>query len=124
MLPEANLPLTPAEEARTSSRSHGQRLGPGSTATRAAGDSPLAARSCSQLRKTEETVFVNPCHFLAFRQFPEGYRKAFIPLCPFCSMRVKKPNALTYSQKRRKGTSIRPVWHKRRGVRALASSPA
>lgn len=109
MLPEANSRVPPAEEARTGGGSPGQQLGPGSAATHAAGDGPLAARSSSQLRKTEDTVFFNPCHFLAFRQLLEGYRKAFIPLCPFCSICVKKAKALTYSQKRRKGLSVRPV---------------
>lgn len=107
-------PLPRKTEPAVVAPSWGQpQLGLRSTATHAARDNPLAAQSCSQLRKTEDKVFFNPCHFLAFRQFPEGYRQAFIPLCPFCSICVKKPNALTYSQKRRKELSTRPVQHKR-----------
>lgn len=89
MLPEANSLFIPAKKARISGGSHGQQLGLGSMATHAARDSPLAAQSCSQLRKTEDTVVFNPCHLLAFRKIPEGYRKAFIPLRPFCSVCVK-----------------------------------
>lgn len=75
-----------------------QPLPPGAAGTaglQAAGGSPWAAQSWA----LRAQCFSVPA---TFWQLPEGYRKAFIPLCPFCLRSIIKANVLAYSQEKRK----------------------
>lgn len=75
-----------------------QPLLPGAVGTaglQAAGGSPWAVQGWA-LRAQCFSVLA------AFWQLSEGYRKAFIPLCPFCLRSVIKANVLAYSQEKRK----------------------
>lgn len=67
----------------------------GPTGRQAAGGSPWAVQSWA-LRAQCFSVLAT------FWQLPEGYRKAFIPLCPSCLRSIIKANVLAYSQEKRK----------------------